>query len=216
MRVLALGCSFTKGAELTDPNISAWTSVLAQNLGWQIDNHAEHGGSNDMMFRKAIEMSDDYDLVIVAWTEVHRLEVWVNDPVVVDGVVRYKVGPASITSNHCEKMFPWSEEYFSRHANIGYNIRRWLVQVIALQSYFDSVNKKFIFLSAFGNTEKISWVRTPLSNKLNLSNWVDYPKTIAQWTSKLPRGPKFHPLEQGHQLVAEKIHEHIRNRGWLP
>jgi hypothetical protein len=205
MKVLALGCSFTKGAELVDPDASAWPSVLAGLTGWSIDNHAENGGSNDMMFRKAIEMSDDYDLVIVAWTEANRLEVWVNEPVIFNGRI-YDVGPTSINSLHSEKVFPWSKEYFSR----------WLVQVIALQSYFDSVNKKFIFLSAFGNTERVQSAKTSLVNKLNLSNWVDYPRTITQWTSKLPRGRESHPLEQGHQLVAEKIHEHIRNRGWLP
>lgn len=213
MRTLALGCSFTKGAELADPKKDSWPGKLAEMSGWAIDNHAEHGGSNDMMFRKAIEMSDNYDLVIVAWTEVHRLEVWVNDPVVVNGVTY--VGPTSINSLHSEKIFPWSKEYFSRHANLEYNVRRWLVQVIALQSYFNSVNKKFIFLSAFGNTERVQRIKTSLVNKLNLSDWVDYPRTIAQWTSRLPRGPNLHPLEQGHQLVAEKIHEHIRNRGWL-
>jgi hypothetical protein len=38
---------------------------------------------------------------------------------------------------------------------------------------------------------------------------------MMEWTYKTPQGPAGHFLEEGHQKVAEKINEYIRNIGWV-
>jgi len=37
--------------------------------------------------------------------------------------------------------------------------------------------------------------------------------SVANWVYGTPHGPNLHPLEQGHQIIAEKINEHIGNLG---
>jgi hypothetical protein len=36
-----------------------------------------------------------------------------------------------------------------------------------------------------------------------------------EWTYGTPRGPRGHFLEQGHEIVADKIYEYIRHLGWI-
>ena len=38
---------------------------------------------------------------------------------------------------------------------------------------------------------------------------------MVEWMGDCPKGPGGHPLELGHQRIAKKINEHIRNLGWL-
>jgi hypothetical protein len=38
---------------------------------------------------------------------------------------------------------------------------------------------------------------------------------MIEWVNKCPKGPGGHFLDQGHQQVADKLYEHIRNLGWL-
>jgi hypothetical protein len=36
-----------------------------------------------------------------------------------------------------------------------------------------------------------------------------------EWTFGSDQGPKGHFLEQGHEIVANKIYEHIRHLSWI-
>ena len=38
---------------------------------------------------------------------------------------------------------------------------------------------------------------------------------MMEWTYGCPQGPGGHFLEQGHQIVANRIYEHIRHLGWI-
>ena len=109
MKILCLGDSFTKGSELQDPAESAWPTRLGRLLNAEVSNQAEYGGSNDMMFRKAIESQDSYDIVVVAWTEAHRMEIYLNEPKFMEHR-HYAPGPLSI--NHHWGDLGWTKEYY--------------------------------------------------------------------------------------------------------
>ena len=55
-----------------------------------------------------------------------------------------------------------------------------------------------------------------LTTKIDQYNYLGWPtQGMCEWTYNCPMGPNGHFLEKGHQLVADKIYEHIGNRGWV-
>lgn len=104
-RAVVLGCSHALGAEMdlepglewTDSDSSRWhwgplnsyPALVAQSLGYTVENHAISGGSNDAVFRVFESLfAHDYrngtyqptvdsdDIVMACWTGPNRTEVW--------------------------------------------------------------------------------------------------------------------------------------------
>lgn len=216
MKILALGCSFTKGSELADPDTTAWPSVLARRIGASVDNLSEYNGSNDMMFRKAMELDAQYDLIIVGWSEAHRMEIWLNDPVV-SARRKHPIGPFSVNHNSAGNTLEWVKPFYAHHHNVGYLLRRWLCQAAALQDHFKFRGQRFVFFTAFGNEEALIASQDVVKSKIDPRFYLGWPgESMMSWTAGLPYGEYGHPLEQGHKITAERIYEHIRNLGWLP
>ena len=211
MKILTLGDSFTKGSELRNPALSAWPTILGNLAGATVTNQAEYGGSNDMMFRKAIESIDQerYDYVIVAWTETHRMEICLNEPRYMERR-HYPAGPISI--NHNWGDMRWAKEYYTDHYNEEFFLRKWLCQVVALQEYFMRMGQKYLFLNAFGNQQILPKYNIATKNHVMSQYFMGWPdEGIVEWTYGLPKGKYGHPLEQAHELVANKIYDYIRN-----
>ena len=55
-----------------------------------------------------------------------------------------------------------------------------------------------------------------LSGQVDTEYCIDWPNGhMCEWMGNSPKGPGGHPLELGHQRIAERINEHIRNLGWI-
>jgi hypothetical protein len=84
MKSLIVGCSSTHSSETVSPvyNIEntkhSWANVLSEKLGYDPDNQAIPGNSNQDIFHRAVEKLHNYDLLIVGWTGVAR-ESWIYD-----------------------------------------------------------------------------------------------------------------------------------------
>ena len=213
MKVLCVGCSFTFGDELTRPAESAWPAVLAQTNNWTVVNRGVGGASNDRSIRTVFEEIDnDYDLIILAWTQTDRFEV----PL---GTINIDVNASSIK----RRGLKWAEDYYKLHYNKEYSYAKWFRNIILMQSYLKQRNQRYIFCSTFGiesdvREEYNKYVETfaNLINQVDSTYYVDWPKLgILDWQGDCPKGPGGHPLELGHERIAEKINEHIRNLGWL-
>ena len=215
MNILTVGCSFTYGSELTNPAISAWPYLLGQQNNWKVNNQGQGGGSNDRSIRVCFEeVPNKYDLIIVAWTIHDRIEVPSGS------------GLLNVTLGYSEKHnLSWATEYFTKHYDRLYSYQRWLRQVIMLQSYFKQINQQYLFLSTFGiwsdlreaHYDEYMLKLQYLVDQVDSTYYIDWPKWgIVDWQGDCPKGPGGHPLELGHQRIAEKINEHIRNIGWLP
>jgi len=78
--ILTVGDSFTYGAELEDRHRDSWPVVLGRKLDQGVYNLAVPAGSNDRMFRVAVDrvVQNEYELVICGWTEVSRIDTTVN------------------------------------------------------------------------------------------------------------------------------------------
>jgi len=76
MKILASGCSFTKGhgldLEHNDPKL--WVNQIANKLNSKVHNIAEHGYNNQTIFLETLNQltHNDYDLAIVAWSVLPR------------------------------------------------------------------------------------------------------------------------------------------------
>lgn len=216
MKILALGCSFAAGSELVNPRDSAWPNVLGKMLEADVVNESENGGSNEMIFRKAIveTVTNKYDLVVIGWTEPHRFEVYLNESMVVEHRNR-KEGPLSLNINWATKEFPWLKEYYAKHYNEEYFVEVWLTQVVAVQNHLKQLGIPYVFFHAL-NTHQLLRKHTDLffkyKDQIDANNFLGWPYDgMVEWVYGTPHGKYGHPLEDGHRITAEKIYEHIRN-----
>lgn len=213
MRLLTVGDSFTYGEELSDLN-NAWPFLLGKKLGYEVTNLAKPGSGNTRMVRHCVEHINDYDIAIVAWSHFARIEM-------ADENGCYDVWPGS--SPRVNRGWgQWRNElvdYLNRHHNDNYLYRQYLLNIILIQSFFKANHKRYLMVDSFGNHQDKS--RTANANKDLLTQidgnfYIGWPtESMMEWTYNTPQGPGGHFLERGHQIIANKINEHIRHLGWV-
>lgn len=211
--VVCIGDSFTYGDELEDRSM-AWPSLLANNLNCNVINLGTPGGSNDKFIRQIFEEYKNFDLIILSWTHPCRFEIKVENV-----FVGMSPGIAEVRNNS------WAIEYYKKYYSNFDAHFRWLVNVLMLQSFFKQTNQKYIFCSTFGTNRTLDKNEQqeyiPIFQKMiedvdrkHYLGWHQYG--MLDWVTDCPAAPGGHPLELGHQRIADKINEHIRNLGWLP
>lgn len=203
--ILTLGDSFTYGDELTD-RTAAWPYLLGKMFRCQINNMAVSGGSNDRMFRLAVSETAKtrYNLVIIAWSEVSRFEAYESD--------RVQCFTHQATSPE------WVVEYY-RH---GYDDKlaheRWFTNMLALQAYFKSIQQPYLFCT-IGEVlayKKYCVEFDHILFKLDKSYMTSWPiEGFLSWQGDCPKGPRGHPLELGHERIANKLANYIRELNLL-
>ena len=208
MKLLAVGDSFTYGEELSDLT-NAWPYLLGNKLGYTVDNLAKPGSGNTRMARHAVEQINNYDLIIIAWSHFARTEL-------ADENGFYDIWPGCSVLPHKE-FSSWRSEvinYYSKHHNDQYLYNQYLINIILIQQYLKFNNKKYIMLDTFGNNNYRK--NNTVVDQIDPRYYVGWPTTtMMEWTYKTPQGPNGHFLEQGHEIVANKIYEHIRHLGWI-
>jgi hypothetical protein len=84
MKSLIVGCSITHGSELISDvyhplNVEhTYANKLSKHLGFEPNNIAIPGNSNESIFHEAVENLKGHDLLIVGWTSLFR-ETWINE-----------------------------------------------------------------------------------------------------------------------------------------
>jgi lysophospholipase L1-like esterase len=208
MRLLTVGDSFTYGEELSDLN-NAWPFLLSNKLGYEILNLAKSGSGNTRMIRHAVEQINNYDLIVIAWSHFARTEL-------ADENGFYDIWPGCSTLPYKE-LSSWRSDvidYYSKHHNDEYLFNQYLINITLIQQYLKFNNKKYIMLDTFGN--KNYRKNNTVVNQIDPTYYVGWPTTtMMEWTYGTPRGPRGHFLEQGHEIVADKIYEYIRHLGWI-
>ena len=221
MKLLVIGDSFGYGEELPgvdhydprtgklNPGTNAWPSVLGKMIGAEVLNLSIPAGSNDRIFRLAIDNSikEHYDIVICAWTEMPRLDL----------VYRGNDFPITIRSTLLKDLVHL-KNYFVDYYNDRQSCQKWLAQLITLQNHFKYTGQRYLFTSmnqawdAFVDKLDIEY----LINQIDTTYYIGWPNQgLTTWMGDCPKGPGGHPLELGHQRIAEHINEYIRNLGWI-
>lgn len=211
MKLLTIGDSFTYGTELSDPSKHAWPVLLSQACSADLRNISAGGFSNDAMFRECVEQvsHDGYDVVIVAWTDPARMEITRSGQ------------PFSVNlSPRMCKLVPWLEQYYLYNQDDEHSYRRTLTMIVACQEFLKSCQQPYVFVSTFGLQvlHKVYEEKyRSLHDKIDKENYPGWPgEGIVEWMGDCPKAPGGHPLELGHQRIAEKINEHIRNISRIP
>ena len=210
-KLLTVGDSFTNGDELTD-RYQAWPYRLADLLEYEVYNMGQSGCSNASILRRTIEelAVNYYDLVVVGWTSPGRVE-WKDD--IGDA---YNVWPGYPTDTKFFQDHPWRVEYLnfiSQHHNSAYLYQQYLIQVIALQSYCKTKNIEYRMM----NIRQKDYYRSvgrdlheQLAKQVDTDKFIGWEEFgMSELTKDLPKGPGNHPLEKGHERIANEIHTRI-------
>lgn len=201
-KVLVIGCSITYGQELPARLKQSYPSLLSKSNDWEVVNRGFPGASNDRIIRILFEEIDNkYDLIIIAWTETSRKEVF---DIRSDRFI-------CINSNNYRSL-DWVESYYKHSYDDFHNYKNWLRQVILVERFLQSVNQDYVFCNTFSIIEDYIIKCPNLLSKIDTNKFVDWPNSIVEWTKDLPVGPNLHPLIEGHQVIANKINDHLSKR----
>jgi len=219
MKILAIGDSFTYGEELSDLN-QAWPYVLASKLNGTAINLGEPASSNDKILRKCVEWivknKEPVDLIIIAWASPGRTEY-------ADDHGRYDLWPGYSGELFLKDNMLWRKDladYINKYHNIDAYYEKYLQQVILLQSFLSIKKQKYIMVSV---TERDYYKRvkdpaaySSYNDQIDKITYFGYKKEgFLEWAQSAKKGKFGHFLEEGHQIVTDKIYEHIRNIGWV-
>jgi lysophospholipase L1-like esterase len=216
MNLFTAGDSFTYGEELED-RTSAWPQQLANQINYQLINLASPAASNDKILRTTFEhlLTHTPDLVVIGWSNIGRSEY-------ADEFGYYDVWPGYQGNLFRRDNTLWREElveYISRYHNIESINRKFLQQVILLQKYLESCKIQYVMLNIVQN-EYYKLKKFPgqelYEQQVNRDTFLGFDDSgMIEWVEGCKKGPGGHFLEDGHQIVADRIYEHIRHLGWL-
>jgi len=215
--MLAVGDSFTYGEELSD-RTSAWPQLLATKLSVELLNLGQPSASNDNILRKTIDQTiidPDIDFVVIGWSNIGRSEY-------ADEFGYYDVWPGYQGNLFKRDGTNWRSDlvdYVSRYHNSEAIHKKFIQQVILLQSYLQSRGIKYIMLNIVQNEyykKKHFDGQLKYFEQVNKDYFLGFNESgMVEWTYGCAKGPNDHFLEEGHQMVADKIYEHVRSLGWL-
>ncbi len=178
------GCSFTYGDELKDQKNDAWPALVAGSAGVDFLNDAISGGSNDRIVYKTLSNFDRYDYFFIAWTSytrfteynpVDNFEINFSPSLELDASLHY----SDDLKNHYEKYKNYGEMYYKHWFNELYEFKKWLQQIILLQSFFDLHKKKYMMLNTMCNSLD-RWLQpaeTFIESTRNLIDFLTMPMT---------------------------------------
>jgi hypothetical protein len=212
-QLLTVGDSFTYGDELTD-RYQAWPYKLADKLDYEVYNMGQSGCSNASILRRTLEelVSNQYDLVVIGWTSPGRIE-WKDDI-----GIAYDIWPGYQETTQFFKDHPWRTDllnYISQHHNSEYLYEQYLIQVITLQSYckVKDINYRMMDIKYNDYYRKVGEeMHEQLAKQIDTEMFIGWNKFgMVELTEGCARGPGHHPLEKGHERIADEIAKYIRN-----
>lgn len=223
--LVAVGDSFTYGDELHDRETQAYPYLLQKQYNFnELINLGLPGGSSDYVFRTVIELlisGTKPDLIIISWPEQNRFEGLINHPKFesTDDAPHIKptnfmIGRKTITSEP-----NWVQGYYRESYDIAWAFRKQYNQIIALQGFLKNVKQRYLMCNVNGLRGYYDRYEVFLKNhfaSIDPAFFVGWPREgFVEWTKGCIKGKFGHPLVDGHQIIAEKFNEHIRNIGWF-
>lgn len=202
------GCSFTYGEEL-DESIRQqknFAGLLGHHYDVPVYNFAKPAGSNDRIQRKTfIELPKILQqglipLVIITWSHPHRREVFD----IKENTYRTLNIP-DVPFNQNDDRF--DTLYFKNYSTDEDDVLRTIIIKLSTQNLLKSLTIPYIFIEAFDDIP-----RTP-KKYLYLLDLLDKQYIIPTNLGNIYKGcqlaPGGHPLEQGHQMIADHLLKEI-------
>jgi hypothetical protein len=219
MTVLIVGDSYAYGSELSDSPLTSWRdpgkiphppskssfgALLADMLSQDYENYSIPGGSNDRTFRVTFKkiLEKKYDFVLCVWTNFSRLDMTYMG---IDMPITYS------NSEYFKEKFPWFKSIFENHYDPKKDAESWFTKLISLQSYFTLTKQPYLFVNSCitkGDFKFIPKSNDRFVNRNNFFGWRE-DDSLMDMCKNLPQGAGGHFLQEGHDLVAKKLYEHL-------
>jgi lysophospholipase L1-like esterase len=212
----AIGDSFTYGDELPLQDL-AWPALLSKKLNKEVVNQGRSATGNKRMVKRAIDaVIDQSELIVIGWSDCNRQEF------------ADEIGIYDIWAGRNYRAFQLEDpthridliKYLTAYDIPEYYYADWLRKIITVQSLCKLHKIPCVMFIACGSHyshQQYHHKFQKLIDQIDTSMFVDSMFTsVAEWCHGTPHGPNGHPLEEGHQRIANKIYEHIRNKCWIP
>jgi hypothetical protein len=212
--IYAVGDSFTYGDELSTQELS-WPSLLSKKLDHPVINLGKSATGNTRMIKRTMDaVINKADLIIIGWSDCNRQEF------------ADEIGIFDLWAGRNYRSFQQDPthridqiKYMTAYDTPEYYYADWLRKVILTQSFckFHQV-PCVMFIACGAHISHTHYYKNfqHLLGMIDTDIFVDGMfKSVAEWTYGTPHGPNGHPLEQGHEIIADKIYEHIRNKCWV-
>ena len=153
-KVLFAGCSFTHKCGFSPANqlLYHWPHLLESHFKFDSKNIALGGASNSEIFYRTVEQLsiNKYDVAVVQWSNISRLWVY-NSQNNIDDFTILNNGRIKgfIVDRSATQQF--ADLYYKHFFNTMVSVKRWLLDIIALESLLSRTNTKHIFVKGFDN-----------------------------------------------------------------
>jgi len=203
-KLVAHGCSFTYGCELEDPNKSAFPILIGNKLGYDVDNIAIPGTSNEHILKDIVNYKDTIDLLLVCWTCETRFELG-----------HFKGNVEKFGWNLIKPVMnkTLNKVLTTEYLNWDFFIDKMYHQHVMLQSYCEYKKIPYLFCYGVQNTqtfEKHENTNSYVKNLVNWSKWYNPKQSFRTLTiDDFMYSYDQHPLEEGHAFFAENLYNFI-------
>jgi hypothetical protein len=194
MNIGFTGCSYTTGAELTEPKQTRWSKLVCNKLSAKEHNFAVSGSSNEMICMTSFEKVKEVklDFLVVQLTSCVRFSLASDDMILA-------ISPNQVSRNLREELI-CKVAYSKNHSyQSWYKLFRW--KAVALHHFLNenNVNHMFMFMMDFESQEIYKDEYVPSSFK-DKSVFVGIREYCSE--RKLPIGKWLHPLEEAQTVIA--------------
>jgi hypothetical protein len=211
----AIGDSFTYGEELPSQDL-AWPALLSNKLNVPVINKGRKATGNTRITKRTIDaVIAKASGIVIGWSDCCRREF-------ADEFGIFDLWAGRNTSLFQDNIAYRKDivKYMTVYDTPEYYYTDWLRKIILVQSFVKSHKipcSMFIAVGSHFLHKQYKNKHSDLINMIDQSMFIDNMYTsVAEWTWGTPNGPNGHPLEQGHEIIANKIYEHIRNQCWFP
>jgi hypothetical protein len=237
MTAFFTGCSFTYGDDLENRAVEAWPSLIGNKKQIDFVNNAASGSSNERIVYQVIKNLHKHDKFYIAWTDISRFTRYFSD----NHEINFNVQLANSRFANDPCFLDYGNLHYRYWYNELFSFKLWLQQVILLQTYLDANSKQWIMINTFDNHIKrwtSDWNQfnnsvqsllcfdsmddeqlfqehleiKKLEKQIDTDRFLGWRDiTLASLTKDYPKGPTKHPLQEGHQVIAEYILKHDTN-----
>jgi len=189
------GDSWTYGSELENRQ-QAWPWLVSNALGCELCNAAVPGSTNDKIVRTTVEdclkfvRTGQQPLVLIAWTQLHRFEL----PIASSGGENYY----NFVNPNDKDTPEIGREMWQAWSTDRSDTSRWCQQQLLLGAFLKDLGIPYQFFITFNRIGLLhrQWSQTTTEYNTQAFDIL---------TQANPKGIYNHPLEQGHQSIANYV-----------